>query len=61
MKKKDVFFRTVRFTSAFLLAALILIYGFSKSYSQLRRIGFGEYKSAVEYTDGTLRIFDFIF
>ena len=34
------------------------IYGSFKAYENIRRIGFGEYRSAIEYSDGNLKIFD---
>ncbi len=54
-----IFWRTVKYTSVWILAFAILIYGICKSYLQIRRIGFGEYKNAVEYKDGVLSVFDF--
>lgn len=36
-----------------------LLAGIMQSYENTRRIGFGEYKSALELQDGYLRILDF--
>ena len=38
---------------------MIGILGISKAYEGIRLIGFGEYRSAVEIDDGSIRIFDF--
>ncbi|MBR2044474.1 MAG: hypothetical protein IJ946_09100 [Clostridia bacterium] len=37
----------------------IIVAGITESYKQMRKIGFGEYKNAVEYSNGVLRILDF--
>ena len=41
------------------LCLFIGIYGISKAYENTKIIGFGEYKKAVDYDNGTLRILDF--
>ncbi len=58
-KNTKIFWRTVKYTSVWILAFAILIYGISESYLQIRRIGFGEYKNAVQYKDGVLTVLDF--
>lgn len=40
-----------------------IIFGFfaaCKAYSGIRKIGFGEYRSAIEIKDGEFKFFDFI-
>lgn len=55
------------FLKSFYLSSLIifcLIFGFlgvSKAYENIRMIGFGEYRSAIEIEDGKIKIFDFCF
>ena len=55
-----IFIRTVKLTSVWLVCFIIIIFGICESYTQLRRIGFGEYKNAVEYNNGVFRILDFL-
>jgi len=60
MKKNiKVFFKTVYITSTVIICVLIGIIGSFKAYESIRLIGFGEYRSAVEYKDGVLSFFDF--
>jgi len=33
--------------------------GICKAYSGIRQIGFGEYRKAIEFEDGKIKIFDF--
>lgn len=33
--------------------------GIAKAYENIRLIGFGEYRSAIEYKNGVLNIFDY--
>lgn len=47
----------VSFTAA--LCLFIAVFGTAKAYENTRRIGFGEYKKAVDYENGTFRILDF--
>jgi hypothetical protein len=35
------------------------IYGISKAYENIRLIGFGEYRSAIEVTETEIKIFDY--
>ena len=34
-------------------------FGICKAYSGIRKIGFGEYRSAIEYKNGTFKFFDY--
>lgn len=53
-----LFLRSSYITATVILCLFIGIYGSFKAYENIRRIGFGEYRSAIEYSDGTLKIFD---
>ena len=45
-----------------ILSCLIFaISGITKAYENIRLIGFGEYRSAIEYENGKFKIFDFEF
>ena len=35
--------------------------GVCRAYSGIREVGFGEYRNAIEFEDGKLKIFDFKF
>ena len=54
-----LFFKS--FYISLIVAACILIFcfGIGKTYENIRRIGFGEYKDAVEITAASIRILDF--
>lgn len=41
------------------ICLFIGIFGISKAYENTKLTGFGEYKKAVDYEDGVLRILDF--
>lgn len=41
------------------LCLFIGIYGTCTAYEAIRRTGFGDYRSAVSYKDGRLKILDF--
>ena len=58
-RQTKIFFRTVKLTSVILTCVLIGFFGITKSYENIRRIGFGEYRKAIEFKDGTLKFFDF--
>ena len=53
------FLKTFYISAVTLLCFFIGIYGAAKVYENARLIGFGEYKKAVEFDGGTLRILDF--
>lgn len=39
-----------------------ILFGFCavcQAYEKMREVGFGEYRKAIEFEDGTLRIFDY--
>jgi hypothetical protein len=62
MKRKiKIFLKTVYITSVLCLCLFIGVFGCFKSYENIRLIGFGEYRSAIEYENGVIKIFDFEF
>lgn len=59
-EKIKVFLRT---TVVFTVVMMCLIFGFMafcRSYENIRRIAYGEYKNAVELTEDGIRILDFV-
>lgn len=56
-----IFLRTVYISSTVLFCLISGIYGIMKAYEGIRLIGFGEYRSAIEYEDGEIKIFDYVF
>ena len=56
-----IFWRSVRLSAVWMLCFCILVIGIFESWVQIRRIGFAEYKNAVDYKDGVLQILDFEF
>ena len=61
MKRKTrLFLRTVALTSVVLFCTAFAVWGAAAAYENTRRIGFGEYKKAVEQSDGEWRVFDFV-
>ena len=60
-RNTKIFWRAFIISFLIVICLYIIIAGIGESYKQMRRIGFGEYKDAVEYSDGVLRILDFSF
>ena len=58
-KNLKTFFRTVYLSSTVIFCLFIGIYGISKAYENIRLIGFGEYRNAIEITEEEILIFDF--
>lgn len=58
-KQTKAFFRSFYVSSVVAFCLFIGVYGIFTAYENTRRTGFGEYKKAVEYEDGKLRILDF--
>ena len=58
-RETKIFIRTVKYTSLILFCLIIGFYGMAKSYENIRKIGFGEYRKAVEIEDGKLNFFDY--
>ncbi len=58
-KSTKTFFRTVYISSVVVFCLTAGFYGCAKAYEGIRRIAFGEYRSAIEYKEGKLEFFDF--
>ena len=58
-RETKIFFRTVKLTSVVLICVLIGFFGITEAYENIRKIGFGEYRKAIEIENGTLKFFDF--
>lgn len=58
-KETKIFIRTVKYTSLILFCLITGFFGMAKSYENIRKIGFGEYRKAVEIEDGKIKFFDF--
>ena len=58
-KETKIFIRTVKYTSLVLFCLITGFLGMAKSYENIRKIGFGEYRKAVEIEDGKIKFFDF--
>lgn len=61
MKRKNLrtFLRTFYISSVITLCIAIAVFGISEAYKNIRLIGFGEYRNAIEIGDGGLKILDF--
>lgn len=60
MKRNFKIFIRSFYISTVIAGCLIFAFlGTAAAYENTARIGFGEYKKAVELTDGGIRIFDF--
>lgn len=58
-KKTKIFFRRFIISSVIVFNILFGFMGISKAYEQIRLIGFGEERKAIELKDGELLFFDF--
>lgn len=58
-RNTKIFWRSFFIAILIVMCIYIIIAGITESYKQMRKIGFGEYKNAVEYSNGVLRILDF--
>ncbi len=61
MKGFKTFLRSFYISAVIVLCLGIAVFGISKAYESIRRIGFGEYRSAVEFADGEFKFFDMTF
>ena len=59
MKKGRIFLRSLFLSTVILFCFIFGGIGAAKAYENTLITGFGEYKKAVEYKDGVLRVFDF--
>ena len=58
-KKTVIFLRSFALTSVILFCAIFGFWGATLVFENTLRIGYGQYRSAIEITDKMLRIFDF--
>ncbi|MBR7131944.1 MAG: hypothetical protein IKD04_00265 [Clostridia bacterium] len=60
-KQTKTFLRSFYISSVVVFCLLFGLLAAAKAYESIRLIGFGEYRRAVEYRDGTLYLFDISF
>ncbi len=53
-----LYFKTLYISSVVIFCLLFGFIGIAKAYENIRLVGFGEYRSAIEIEDGKLKIFD---
>ena len=58
-KQTRLFFKSFYISATLCLCLFIAVFGSFKAYENIRLIGFGEYKKAVEITPEKIRFFDF--
>ena len=54
-----LFFKSFYLSLVIAACIFIFCFGIGKTYENIRLIGFGEYRDAVEITDASIRILDF--
>lgn len=54
-----IFIRSIVISSIIVFNIIFGFFGISKAYENIRLIGFGEYRKAIEIEDGKLLFFDF--
>ena len=57
--KITVFLRTMTITTVIMICLIFAILSICKIYENIRYIGYGEYKNAIEITEENIRILDF--
>lgn len=58
-KKYKIFLKSFYLSSLIIFCIIFGFLGISRAYENIRMIGFGEYRSAIEIKDGEIKIFDF--
>lgn len=53
-----LYFKTLYISSVLIFCLLFGFIGIAKAYENIRLVGFGEYRNAIEIEDGKLKIFD---
>ena len=53
-----LYFKSLYISSVVIFCLLFGFIGIAKAYENIRLVGFGEYRSAIEIEDGKLKIFD---
>lgn len=59
IKEKSLFLRTVYLSSVVVFCILFGFLSAAKAYEKIRLVAFGEYRSAVEIEDNSIKFFDF--
>lgn len=59
-KNRKLFFRSFKITTILLFCICLLTFGCFKAYEGMQKIGYGEYKNAIEISNTEFRILDFI-
>ena len=57
-KKTKKFFRSFVVSSVVIFCVIFALIGFAKAYENIRRIGFGEYRKAVEINSDGIKFYD---
>lgn len=62
MNKKQIktFLRTTAVSSVIIACVFFSLFAFCEIYENIRYIGYGEYKNAIELTEDGIRILDFV-
>lgn len=60
MKKIKIVLKSFYISSLIVFCFLFGFLGIAKAYEGIRKIGFGEYRSAVEFNQDSFKFFDFI-
>lgn len=58
-RKTKLFFKSFYISSLVTFCIVFTVLGMGKAYESIRYVYYGENKSAVEFSRGVLRIFDF--
>ncbi len=53
-----LFLRSFYISSVVVFCLFICVFGMTKAYEGIRLIGFGEYRSAIEITEDSIKFFD---
>lgn len=53
-----LYFKSLYISLVLIFCLLFGFIGMAKAYENIRLVGFGEYRSAIEIEDGKLKIFD---
>ncbi|MGN1319653.1 MAG: hypothetical protein ACI4U6_00900 [Acutalibacteraceae bacterium] len=59
-RNTKLYFRTFYISSVLILCLIFGFMGVALAYENTVQTAFGEYKKAIEFSDGSIRIFDFI-
>lgn len=57
--KIKIFLKTLYLSGVIVFCFILGFSGICKAYENIRLIGFGEYRNAIEISDGTLKFFDY--